>query len=279
MLVGYDWVDSFGPARRSYYGIQSMPTICGDGLTDIWPTTLLESTYSSLTAVPSPLIMDVVENGPGDFTATIIARDDVLDARFVMVAVEDEYVAGYGGSQTHLPYHAKEFLTAVTGDAFSITKNETLSIRKTFTIDPSWDYSRMGVACWVQKAGGTNPSGAWDIPTKNQVFQAAFAAAEATGIADAFEPGLALAPPFPNPFTASSVLAFSLAVPRSVRLELYDVSGRLVRTLVDDELPAGAHTASWDGRADGGRECAAGVYFARLATEGEETTGKVVKLR
>ncbi|MBD3366630.1 MAG: T9SS type A sorting domain-containing protein [Candidatus Eisenbacteria bacterium] len=277
--MGYDWVDSFGPARRSYYGIQAMPTICGDGLTDIWPTSLLESTYNSLSAVPSPLIMDVVENGPGDFTATIIATDDVLDARFVMVAVLDEYVPGASGTQTHLPYHAKEFLTAVTGDAFSISKNETLSIRRTFTVDPSWNYEDMGVAAWVQKPGGTNPSTAWDIPVMNEVFQAAFAPAQATGVDEIAETKIALAPPSPNPFVSSSQLAFALPSAQSVRLDLYDVTGRHVRTLVDERLPAGEHAASWDGRADDGRPCSAGVYFARLSAGEESVSGKLVKLR
>jgi hypothetical protein len=279
VVVGYDWTDSFGPARRAYYSIASMPTICGDGLTDIWPTSLLQSTYTSLAAVPSPLVIDLVENGPGDFTATIIASEDVVDAKLVMVAVADEYVAAYGGGQSHLPYHAKEFLTAVTGDAFSIAKNETLTVRKTFDIEPSWDYSTMGVACWVQKPGGTNPSGAWDIPTRNQVFQAAFAPAEATGVTDLVEPKLALAAPSPNPFTTSSELAFSLPSRGAVTLRLYDVAGRLVRTLVDERLPGGPHAVTWDGRDQSERPCSAGVYFARLATERETATRKVVKLR
>ena len=277
--MGYNWGDPFEAARNSYYGVSAMPTICGDGLTDIWPTSLFASTYNSLSAVPSPLIMEVVENGPGDFTTTVIASDDVLNAKFVMVAVLDEHVPGNGGTQTHLPYHAVDFMTAVTGDNFSISKNETLTIRRTFTIDPSWDYSKMGVAAWVQAPGGTNPSGAWDIPVRNQVFQAAFAPAEITGVDEFVEARLSLAAPSPNPFTASSELAFTLTASEDVRLDIFDVAGRRVTTLIDERLPAGGHAVSWDGRGDDGRECSAGVYFARLATVGESAAKKVVKLR
>lgn len=256
-----------------------MPTICGDGLSDIWPTSLLAGAYDAHAAVSSPLSIEITENAPGDFTAMIIAVDDVLDARFVMVAVEDGYVTAWGGGQSHLPYHARLFLTAVTGDAFSITKTETLTIRKTFAIDPSWDYSRMGVACWVQKPGGSNPAPTMTIPTQNQVFQAAFAEARLTGIVEGgVEPKLAFAGASPNPFVGSSTLAFSLGEPGPVRVDLYDIAGRHVRTLIDREMPAGGHSVSWDGRGSDGAPCAAGVYLARLSSGRDVAVGKVVKL-
>ena len=52
-----------------------------------------------------------------------------------------------------------------------------------------------------------------------------------------------------------------------VSLRVYDVSGRLVRTLVDGEKGAGYHTAVWDGRDDAGTEVASGVYFCRMEAE------------
>ena len=58
-----------------------------------------------------------------------------------------------------------------------------------------------------------------------------------------------------------------------VSLEIYDVSGRLVRTLVDGYEPAGTRTAIWDGRDDAGQPVASGIYFSRMtAPEFSETT-------
>jgi hypothetical protein len=73
----------------------------------------------------------------------------------------------------------------------------------------------------------------------------------------------------------------SLQLPRSgrVRLDLFDVRGRLVRTLVDEARAAGAHVVRWDGRDGSGAPAAAGVYFLRLRAAGETATGRIALLR
>jgi flagellar hook assembly protein FlgD len=63
-----------------------------------------------------------------------------------------------------------------------------------------------------------------------------------------------------------------------VALRIYDVGGRLVRTLVDDVREPGVDRARWDGRDDHGRRSAAGVYFARLEADGRKAARKVVLL-
>jgi len=90
---------------------------------------------------------------------------------------------------------------------------------------------------------------------------------------------LALAGAAPNPFTQSAALAFTL--PRAGRavLALYDVHGRLVRTVFDGAAPAGRTAAAWDGRDADGHSAPAGAYFTRLVFEGEEKVGKIVRLR
>jgi flagellar hook assembly protein FlgD len=62
-------------------------------------------------------------------------------------------------------------------------------------------------------------------------------------------------------------------------LRVYDVSGRLVRTLVDGRVEAGRHEVAWDGRDQGGRRTASGVYFYRLQGADREMTRKAVRLR
>jgi len=70
---------------------------------------------------------------------------------------------------------------------------------------------------------------------------------------------------FPNPFNPVTTISFRLAVPGAVRLSVYDVSGRLVRTLVDEgEMAAGDHQIVWNGLEQTGRAAAAGVYFYNL---------------
>ena len=62
----------------------------------------------------------------------------------------------------------------------------------------------------------------------------------------------------------------------SSTLEIFDAAGSRVRRLASGGQPAGARTYGWDGRDDGGRRVPAGIYLARLETEWEVATGKLV---
>lgn len=88
-----------------------------------------------------------------------------------------------------------------------------------------------------------------------------------------------LAANYPNPFNPKTTLPFSLAAPGRVHLAIYDVAGRLQRTLVDGSLPAGEHWVNWDGRDEAGSELASGVYFSRFEAGSVSEMRKLVLLR
>lgn len=82
----------------------------------------------------------------------------------------------------------------------------------------------------------------------------------------AVDPGAAPASgraPFPNPFHARVRFALDLAAPAAATVDVYDVSGRLVRRLFDGALGAGTHGFAWDGAEADGRRAPAGLYFVR----------------
>jgi photosystem II stability/assembly factor-like uncharacterized protein len=83
----------------------------------------------------------------------------------------------------------------------------------------------------------------------------------------------------PNPFNPSTEIRFSTPEKGKVQLRIYDVSGRLVRVLVDKALPAGWHTASWDGRNSTGTSVASGIYFYQLRAGKLIESKKMVLLR
>jgi hypothetical protein len=88
------------------------------------------------------------------------------------------------------------------------------------------------------------------------------------------------APPWPSPSLGSTSFRFGLAAPMAdVRLEIYDVTGRLVATLVSGALPAGVHERRWDLRDSRGSVARAGVYFAQLAAGSLRQTHRLVILR
>jgi len=90
-----------------------------------------------------------------------------------------------------------------------------------------------------------------------------------TAAGDNIPKTLVLGGAVPNPFNPATNINFSLPADGQATLQIYDVSGRLVRTLFNGLLSAGPHTQRWNGRDDGGREAASGVYFARLSSAGD----------
>jgi subtilisin family serine protease len=83
----------------------------------------------------------------------------------------------------------------------------------------------------------------------------------------------------PNPFNPSTTIGFSLGEGGQVSLLVFDVSGRLVRTLANGPLAAGAHAVSWDGRDDHGQAAPSGIYLYRLTANGETTTRRMTMLK
>ncbi len=88
-----------------------------------------------------------------------------------------------------------------------------------------------------------------------------------------------LAQNHPNPFNPRTTYAFDLPAPGSARLVVFDASGRLVRTLVDDVLAAGRHEIVWDGLDDGGTGLPSGVYLTRLETDSRRLEQKSILLK
>lgn len=90
---------------------------------------------------------------------------------------------------------------------------------------------------------------------------------------------LLLAPGRPTPFRSGTTIAYELFSVSSVRLVVYDAQGRSVRRLVDGAVQTpGAYSVPWDGRDEGGRPVAAGVYFYRLESGREVRSRTTVKL-
>jgi hypothetical protein len=80
----------------------------------------------------------------------------------------------------------------------------------------------------------------------------------------------------PNPATGPVRLGYELAGKASARIDIYDGTGRLTRTLLVGERPAGRYSASWDRKGSNGRAVPAGAYFCRLSAGTESRTVRLV---
>ena len=120
----------------------------------------------------------------------------------------------------------------------------------------------------LQGGGFTVQGGFWGVPIPRLL------GAEPAP-APALEPGkLSLAEP--NPFTGSTQISFLLEHDGPANLDVYDVSGQRVRTLMRGTSAAGAYHVRWDGQDAAGRRMPPGIYFLRLDTGADRSTRRVV---
>jgi hypothetical protein len=83
----------------------------------------------------------------------------------------------------------------------------------------------------------------------------------------------------PNPFNPVTTLSYSIPQASVVRLDLYDLAGRKLRTLVNEMCDAGTFEAIWNGRDDEGRDMPSGVYLAKMRWARGSQTMKMVLAR
>jgi hypothetical protein len=96
-----------------------------------------------------------------------------------------------------------------------------------------------------------------------------------SGIPEDFE----LSGNYPNPFNSATAVLFGLPVEAEVKIEIYDILGRLVRVLADDTMPAGYHRVVWDGRDAERQTVSSGVYMLRMQSGNRSFDRRITMLK
>ena len=162
-----------------------------------------------------------------------------------------------------LPYHARTSTAGVVGREWAAGpgQGETL-----FVDVPQDGYYCLAV--WKAGAADAGKAGTYRLTFSNGV-------AAVDGPGAQVPPVTALRDIAPNPFNPSTRITFDLAQAGPVRLEVYDLRGRLVRRLVAESRAAGRVEVVWDGRDEQGVAAASGTYVARLAAPGVVASRKM----
>ncbi len=99
-------------------------------------------------------------------------------------------------------------------------------------------------------------------------------------IADAQIPAMTrLENNYPNPFNPETTIRFDLAKSGKMKLEIFNVKGQAVKTLLNGDIEAGYHSIKWNGKDDNGKQTTSGVYFYRLTADGKSLTNKMLMLK
>ena len=88
-----------------------------------------------------------------------------------------------------------------------------------------------------------------------------------------------LYPGAPNPFNPMTTLRFDVAASGHVSLRIYDLRGRLVRSLVDETVAPGRFDVAWNGRDDHGRTVSSGPYFCQMVAVGHVEVAKLLLVK
>ncbi len=88
-----------------------------------------------------------------------------------------------------------------------------------------------------------------------------------------------LKPNYPNPFNPSTTIPFSIDRPQNIKLHIYDITGKLVRTLIDASLSQGKYALTWDGKDNANNPLSSGLYFSRLIGNSQSQVRQLILVK
>ena len=168
-------------------------------------------------------------------------------------------------------------LNGLPGDfnavAFSITIGPIAAEHegKTICVDSCF-YPPVGY--WIM-SGCSEGSFEWSGPHR-------FTLVTVTGVADSdngLPKNFSLRQNYPNPFNPSTEILFDIPTRSQVTISVFNVLGRKVRTLIDEELAPGSYSRTWDGTSDSGESLSTGIYFYRMETRDFRLSRKMILLK
>ena len=182
---------------------------------------------------------------------------------------------------------ANPLVTEISGDG----GGTWITVETLHEADPVWNYVEIPVASYIPQPtdvrirfiASTRRGQSWVEAAVDDISgysgTGSGSGSLAASIASTPSAAATIGRPFPSPTQGAASLELRMARAAQVRAELYDVRGRLVRTLQDGVMPAGLHTFRWDGRGVGGAPAAAGVYWLKIEAAGVERVSRLVVIR
>ncbi|MCP4633115.1 MAG: T9SS type A sorting domain-containing protein [candidate division Zixibacteria bacterium] len=216
----------------------------------------------------SPLLMGILgdynsENREGHLTISIEASAPVgLNTRLFCALIENDLVHQ---NETYLQV-MRDMIPDASGEAFMINVGETLEFERDFVVDGVIEEENCDIVVFVQ-----------DFTTR-EIYQCT--REPLIGITDVDEEqgnipiAIDLMQNSPNPFNATTKISFDLISNSRTTLEVYNLAGQLIQTLVDGNLSAGHHNINWDAST-----YSSGIYFYQLTTNDKQLTKRMTLLK
>ncbi|RPI76503.1 MAG: T9SS C-terminal target domain-containing protein [Ignavibacteriales bacterium] len=219
-------------------------------------------------------VMSDVYPGTVQYTYTLTAQE-ILAGYYLYSLWEDVtgddivdfYVMSVWGESTNYRYSFKIF-DVITGQTVFEKNDPSFS----YSYPTIWDVDGDGILeCTFSKC---------TYPSCTHYFQEVYSTGYSTSADNITSPGkFELKQNYPNPFNPSTSINFFVENPGNVKIEVYDIRGSLIRTLLDTDMESGSHSIIWDGLTDSGIKSASGVYFYNLKSGEFTETKKMIVLK
>ena len=260
-------------ARKSYYEVTGVPYFAVDGTY----TNSYEPVIWNRSTIESPF--ELTLNGSfdettrtGEVTATIYAELDpgLTNIRLRIALIENEiyYPAPNGAVWHHQTF--RDMIPNTYGQPFSISQGETLVYSFDIEAPSPLVLENCQLVAFIQ------------CDANREVLQGA--RSDLLGLVSSVDEDIdlpevfGLSQNYPNPFNADTQIGF-ISEGGDVKLEVYDLTGALVKTLVDGSLDAGNHSIIWDGSDNNGNLISSGVYFYKLSDSDKSEVKRMTLLK
>ena len=84
---------------------------------------------------------------------------------------------------------------------------------------------------------------------------------------------------YPNPFNPTTTISFEIGESGKTQVEIYNVKGQKIKTLLDETMDIGQHSVIWIGNDDDGKHVSSGMYFYKISVSGEQKVNKMIMLK
>ncbi|MFN8179831.1 MAG: FlgD immunoglobulin-like domain containing protein [bacterium] len=268
--------DPTGGMLMQQFGQQTVHLVEGD---DVLVRGTVD-TYQGQTFLSAPTSIQILSQGGEPPTPVVLTTNDLATSgeTWENQFVELRYVAITGGTWPAPGFDGEVTIDDGSGPvSLLIDKDTTLDDQGAPADSTFWVH---GVV--VQRDAAPPYTCCWEVLPRfaSDIFQPVGVGVSELPSHHATQ-ATVLLPTRPNPVRSFTTVRFDLAgrAAQPVSVDVFDVSGRRIRTLVNSALAPGQYEASWDARAESGRRVAAGVYFVRLVTRDVDQTQKVVVLQ
>ncbi len=245
---------------------------------------------------PSP----VQSNYEDDFASLSVEHDDLATGQYSKLNIRGEFPDDVAALQMQIEYDPDTYYTGmleladeVKHFAMQYRDDRAGTIRMVlYNFKPGTDGNQIpsGISDIVKIPVTARRDVSADDDISIRVAQAHLSNANAEEIPvagnqiDVLPTSFTLYQNYPNPFNPSTRIDFDISAGNSgglqqVKLEVFNILGRKVQTLVDEKMDPGRHTVTWDGDSGDGRPVATGIYFYRLEVGDTHKTKKMLLLK